>query len=81
MPAEDKAPDRIEASQAGNGPLSPMRGMWPQTLTDGLTRSVQTKSHKCLQCTSREEFQDRVRSYPAPRPAKTAPSGDTGERR
>ena len=62
MPAKWK-PDRIEASQAGNGPLSGTResGHRPDR---GLTRSVQTSKNNSLQCRPREELRDRARSYP-----------------
>ena len=62
MPAKWK-PDRIEASQAGNGPL----GGFERAVTDlklGSTRSVQTSTNNSLQCRLREEFRDRARSYP-----------------
>jgi len=62
MPAKWK-PDRIEASQAGNGP-SAERERVATDLTAGLTRSVQTSKNNSLQCRPREELRDRARSYP-----------------
>ena len=67
MPAEVK-PDRIEASQAGNGLLSETRiakrEIVATDLTKGSMRSVQTVINNSLQCRPLEELGDRARSYP-----------------
>jgi len=67
MPAEVEKPDRIEASQAGNGPLSASAREWPQNLTTGSKRSVQTSTNNSLQCRSRAELRDRACSHPEQR--------------
>jgi len=72
-------PDRIEARQAGNGPLSnhpitPKAGVpgTPATeravtdLKQGSMRSVQTSSNNSLQANSRSDLRDFAPSYPEP---------------
>src|SRR5215470_19982461 len=88
-------PNRIEAQQAGNGPLSshpikPKPGLLgtpdftERAVTDlrsGSTRSVQMSSNNFLPCGFRRHFRNLADAYPAPGAARTASPGEPGKAR
>ena len=63
MPAEVKSRTGLKPVRRGTAPSAWTRGV-ATDLTEGLTRSVQTRNHNSLQCVSRGELQDRARSHP-----------------